>query len=809
MCVVGFSACSRQTQPSPQTVYEALRLKFQHGELIEAQAEADRAYQDYADHDLLWAWRFRVLQAEILIWRGMNDKALVLLDPELPLSLSTDEVAVRRRLLQSTASPYPEAKRFLDEAEHLPLTGDPRLPGEIVLMKGNLSLRNNDLVAAENSFQEAILIAHRESQPFLEARALGSLGIASMQGQHYGEAIDRDKAALAFSESIGARALVAKIMGNLGWCYYRMGDLDTALKLFTDAEALSAELGLQKDQVRRLVNLGIIHWDKAELEEAQNYYLRALTMAKELEDRQDRAMCLNNLALIAIEKKQFDDAELYNRESLDLERGNKDSELYALFTQAKITEGRGEFEQAKTLLQQVIDGSSKNFSLRWIAQARLANIYTTLDQPLLADQEFRKSLGTINQTRASLNREDYKLTFLSSVISFYDDYVSFLLSRKKVSEALHVVELNRARTLTEGLGLKQNTDSVISAEFRPEEIAKRTKTVILSYRLSPGHSHLWAITSSQTEMFELPPQSEIDQTVHSYRAALAGPRDVRETSNPNGQKLYEMLVAPAQKFIPENSHVIIIPDGSLYELNFETLLVRKADQLHYWIEDVVVTNASSLLLLEKATSKEATSTKNMLLIGDPVSPSPQYTTLPQAASEISQVKKYFPADQVQIYEGKNATAKAYLESNPERFSFIHFVAHGVASRESPLDSAVILSGDESSYKLYARDILARRLQANLVTISSCEGAGGRTYAGEGLVGLSWAFLYAGAHQVIAALWEVNDAATPEFMHQFYAGISAGSDPAVALRAAKLSMLNSDGIYRKPFYWAPFQLYQGL
>src|SRR5260370_4272450 len=530
-------------------------------------------------------------------------------------------------------------------------------------------------------------------------------------------------------------------MGNLGWCYYQMGDLDTALDLFTKAETLTKQLGLQKDELRWLRNIGMLHDDRQEFEAAQSYYQQALMMAKQLDDKLDWAICLNNLALIAIEKEQFDDAERYNREALDLERVNKDSlsELYALFTEAKITAGRGKLEQARALLQRVVDGSSKNSSLRWIAQAKLAGIYATLEQPLLADQEFRKSLTTINQARASLNREDYKLTFLSSVISFYDDYVTFLLSRKKVNEALHVVELNRARTLTEGLGLKQNTDSVISAEFRPEEIAKRTKTVILSYRLSPGHFHLSPLTHSQTKLFELPPQSEIEKTVHSYRAALAGPRDVREASNPNGQKLYEMLVAPAQSLIPGNSRVVIIPDGSLYELNFETLLVRKAEQLHYWIEDVVVTNASSLLLLEKATSKGATSTKNMLLIGDPVSPSSQYTTLPQAASGSNQVKKYFPADHVQIYEGNSATAKAYLESNPERFSFIHFVAHGVASRESPLDSAVILSGDESSYKLYARDILARRLQANLVTISSCEGAGERTYAGECLVGLSSAF----------------------------------------------------------------------
>ncbi len=85
-----------------------------------------------------------------------------------------------------------------------------------------------------------------------------------------------------------------------------------------------------------------------------------------------------------------------------------------------------------------------------------------------------------------------------------------------------------------------------------------------------------------------------------------------------------------------------------------------------------------------------------------------------------------------------------------------------------------------------------RLHARLVTISSCYGSGLRSYAGEGLVGLSWAFLRAGAHNVIGALWEVNDASTPLLMDGFMARLEAGSTPDDALRAAKLSLIHSSG-----------------
>jgi CHAT domain-containing protein len=130
----------------------------------------------------------------------------------------------------------------------------------------------------------------------------------------------------------------------------------------------------------------------------------------------------------------------------------------------------------------------------------------------------------------------------------------------------------------------------------------------------------------------------------------------------------------------------------------------------------------------------------------------------------------------------------------------------VANRESPLDSAVILSRKEDSYKLYARDVAALPLRADLVTISACRSAGARAYSGEGLVGFTWAFLQAGAQNVIAGLWDVSDRSTSELMANLYSQMAQGLGPAEALRAAKLALLRSAGPYRKPYYWAPFQLY---
>jgi CHAT domain-containing protein len=153
-----------------------------------------------------------------------------------------------------------------------------------------------------------------------------------------------------------------------------------------------------------------------------------------------------------------------------------------------------------------------------------------------------------------------------------------------------------------------------------------------------------------------------------------------------------------------------------------------------------------------------------------------------------------------------------LKSHPERYAWIHFATHGVASRLDPLDSSIILSRPdfgEDSFKLYAREILRRPIQARLVTISACYGDGARSYTGEGLVGLSWAFLRAGAHNVIGALWDVSEASAPRLMDKLYDGLQKGLPPASALHQAKLALLHDpSGRFRSPYYWAAFQAYSG-
>jgi CHAT domain-containing protein len=284
-------------------------------------------------------------------------------------------------------------------------------------------------------------------------------------------------------------------------------------------------------------------------------------------------------------------------------------------------------------------------------------------------------------------------------------------------------------------------------------------------------------------------------------------RDPLAEASADARWLYDTLVLPVQSAVPPGSRVVFVPDGALHRINPETLIAG-APAPHYWIEDVTISIAPSISVLASAphAASGAGASRAILVIGDPLPSGPEFPRLAHASREIARISDQFAPDARTVYSGAQADRRAYLGADAARYAFIHFAAHGIANREAPLESAVVLSPTDDASKLYARDILGIPIRADLVTISACSGAGSRTYAGEGLVGLTWAFLTSGASNVIAALWNVDDASTAALMEDLYARLARGDAPAEALRQSKLTLVRSSSAYRKPFYWAPFLTY---
>ncbi len=788
-------ACTRST--SPDNLYAEGSELLKRGRLEEALAVADSGFKKER------SWRFRLLRARILIAVDPH-KAIDALDTLE--GAPTPEHEARRQMYRGWAAyliaDYPNAVASLRRAAQLaaPLN-QPLLAAEIELDEGTLAAQQGDIAGAQHKFRHAFQIAVETSDLDLQSVATGSLGWLSLQTHHPEDAIYWFEKQRTTAEKLGRVRLVANALGNLGASYHRLGDYEMALKYFSQAEPECRKNGDRGEQQIWLGNIGNVYLDRGDYAMAVEPYKEALSIAKALGEKSWMASWLSNLALASINLGQFDAAEAYNREALELKQSLRSSSVsYPRVNEALIAAGRGDFTNAERLYQAILADPSDDPTPTLEAQSGLAELLVKMNQPDRADAQFRAAISLVERRRSDLTRDEYKLSYLSSLIHFYQRYVDFLVSRGKTEAALEAAESSRARLLDEKLH-SANTKSRVVRATELKQLARASKTALLSYWLAEDRSFLWVITPQDIQLHVLPPEKQIAALVEAYRTFIENLRDPLESELPAGRKLAEILLGPVSA-----DRITVVPDRALHSLNLETLPDPK-DPSRYLIDRVSMQVAPSLGVLLQP-HRPATGARSLLLIGNPEPAVEEYPKLPFAAKEVEMIGRNFAPDQRVIIDGPRAYPSAYREAAPSRFSWIHFAAHASANRESPLDSALILSAHDSAYALPAREVMDVPLNADLVTLSACRSAGSKTYSGEGLVGLSWAFLRAGAKNVVAGLWDVTDMSTATLMSDFYEQLTKNVPPAEALRAAKLRMIRSKSAYRKPFYWGPFQLYAG-
>ncbi len=841
----------------------------------------------------------------------MYQQALTLLGALAPanIDLETEFLAIEG-VADARLHHFAEADYILGRAVRLCQSSPTPQCGDVMRARGILAVQSGRIGSAVVFFEQSLQFARTTDNHFLEASALLNLGLAAIQEARFDEAIDFTNAAYQAASELEAGNIIQTCLGNLGWAYYNLGDFDKSLELSLEAEKRASQVENVILQLSWITNTGYVYASRRDLGGAKEAYSKALELANQTGGREDVFNAFRALALVSVESGDLEAASKYSDQAIAIAQSdnNRLDELYPLLVKGMIAARQHNTSEAERIFREVDTDSTANAALHWRSEHALAQLYEDEAHSDAAEREYRIALATFESARSSLQRNDSKLPFSNNASRIYDDYIHFLVAHTKTDDALRWADYSRARTLAEGLGLLSNKTAAGPPPLNPQQIARQANGTVLFYWLGEKQSYVWAINAQKTSLSTLPPRAEIEAAVKRYNKSLAGPRDVLAAADPDGLWLYRNLIAPAQQSpqsaSPKDARVFIIPDGNLNNLNFETLLVpapnSSTPKLHYWIEDVTISNASSLrvlaashirpphnlshdlsdtLSMERRASPpghhdtgpetvsrrqgrllparleprsggigkpgtavpggegnpparvpSGTAPRTLLLIGNSISPNNKYPELPKAATQMESVAHHFPSTTEQIFAREQATPAAYLDGHPERFSYIHFVAHGTASRLSPLDSAIVLSktalahtdppqtapnttapsaiaAETDTFKLYARDIIRHPLHADLVTISACYGAGERAYSGEGLVGLSWAFLFAGAHNVVAALWEASDASTEQLMDKFYDELNHGASPDVALRNAKLSLLRNSN-FRNPFYWAPFQLYAG-
>ena len=373
-------------------------------------------------------------------------------------------------------------------------------------------------------------------------------------------------------------------------------------------------------------------------------------------------------------------------------------------------------------------------------------------------------------------------------------------------------------------------------------------TLMLSYSLGPERSVVYTLGPGREGLGVADlglDQDVIRSRVKLFRGLISAPPTPRRrlAAVAAATELGRLLLGPVADRLEHAERLLVVPDGALNVLPFAALVVpgAPADEPQYLVQSLPSQVVSSMTLYAslRQSKRGGSAPRRVVGFGDPSYPvtasaggttttkpastswakAPvlrgalesglDLTPLASSRSELEALRRVFPG-RAETWTGKDASEARVMSAAPGA-SVLHLACHGFVDERFPMESGLALAIDpghrdaEDNGLLQAWEIFEHlRLDADLVTLSACDTGLGQEDAGEGLLGLTWAFLYAGADSVLASLWSVSDASTAALMARFYRELSAGAPEAEALRRAQLALLD-DPATRSPFYWAPFHL----
>jgi CHAT domain-containing protein len=356
------------------------------------------------------------------------------------------------------------------------------------------------------------------------------------------------------------------------------------------------------------------------------------------------------------------------------------------------------------------------------------------------------------------------------------------------------------------------------------------QSALLEYVVTDDRTYLFALTRNDagtaTELKVYPleiKRKELSERAARFREILAkGSQGFRQPA----QELYNLLLKPAAAQLRGRTSLIIVPDGSLWELPFQAL---QPSATRYLIEDCAIAYAPSLTALGEMIKlrdrrRDSTGPSTLLAFGNPalgtetislaksVLMDEKLYPLPDAEREVNVIKQIYGPANSRVYVGAEAREER-VKAEAGGYRILHLATHGILNDSNPMYSHLVLAQAEGDSKedglLEAWEIMKLDLNADLAVLSACETARGRVGAGEGMIGLSWALFVAGCPTSVLSQWKVDSASTTELMVEFHCQLksqmatgSSRISAARALREAALKLQRTNR-YRHPFYWAGF------
>lgn len=708
---------------------------------------------------------------------------------------------------------------------------------------GHISFALGDTGKALEYYNRHLEICRSLPNPRQEAYGLRDVGAIYASLGKTDEAMFNYESALALSKEVGDPRGQAYILNRQGLIYSRLENRDKAKECFDEALRLLEALGDRSGEVLILYNMATLKRDLGELQQASNLIQTALQVIERL-----RTTVISEDLRASYLASVYQCYELY----IDvLMRMHKQYPGSGFDGAAFVTSERG---RARSLLEMLREARAdirrgispglqkKARSIQDLLNAKADRHMLLLGQKLASHASSQNGVRSIDEEIAALTREIKQLDKQSDEVE----------SEIRISSPRYA-----ALTQPGSWSLKQL-----------QHLLDRD-TVLLEYSLGEERSYVWAVTKSSLVGYELPPRKDIEKVAEDLRklismqqtpiagetSAIRAERDEQSEArlNETAGRLTQMILKPIAPYLGTH-RLVIVPDGALNYVPFAALPDPQESTgnvplvVNHEISNLP--SLSTLATLRKEFAYRKHADKTLVVLADPVydnddnritqiakarpSRSSKEQTrsisfvrsfiessdtglaagfhrLPFSGREAREISQFVPRLKRKVALDFRASRRMAMSADLDQYRIIHFAAHGFLNSEHPTLSGIVLSlvdeqGNPQDGFLRLNEIYNMKLRADLVVLSACQTALGKQIRGEGIIGLTRGFMYAGAARVTATLWKVDDNATSQFMKRFYGEMLRRKRlrPSAALRVAQLQMIKEPQ-WKYPYFWAAFVL----
>ena len=652
---------------------------------------------------------------------------------------------------------------------------------------------------------------------------------------------------------MGNRTGEAAILNNIGLVYSELGEPQKALEYYSQSLPLTRAVGDRTGEANTFNNIGVVYSELGEQQKALEYYSQSLPLTRAVGDRKQEATTLSNIAYAKRVQGNLTEALTNIESSLKIIESLRTKIASPELRTSYFATVQDDYQFYIDLLMQLHKTNPKSgYDTKAFEASERSRARSFLELLLEANADIRQGVAPeLLQRERSLQQqldtlEKQRIEVLNRPNHTPAQEAELEQQRQTLIAQYQDIQ-TQIRSTSPRYGALTQPQPLTLAQIQQQILDDQT--ILLQYSLGAQRSYLWAVTKTSLTTYELPKAADIETIAKNFRDTVTAPSS---RDNPNqvakaNDAISQIILQPVAAQLGQK-RLLIVGDGVLNYLPFAALSLpvksgeNRNPPLIIDHEIVMLPSASTLGILRQNYNDRQPPNRSLAILADPVfsandervknsssattqqaveaanpglsrsrtDKTGQFKRLNFTRQESQIIQGLFPANS--RTESLDFAASRATATNPNlsQYKIIHFATHGFANSDYPELSGIVMSlvdekGNPLNGFLRLTDIFNLKLAAGLVVLSACQTGLGQNIQGEGLVGLTRGFMYAGAQRVVVSLWTVDDEGTATLMSSFYQGmLQKGLTPAAALRAAQLEMWKQEE-WKSPYYWAAFTL----